>query len=81
MECTILQEATEKSDVYSFAIILFELLTREVPWQSKPKESLPYMVGEMKKRPESPKLLVVEKELLEMKKLMEDCWRQEASER
>ncbi len=66
--------------MYSYGVILYELLTREVPWNGMPQESLPHLVGELHRRPENiPKDL--DKNLSALKLLMEDCWKQEPTKR
>jgi len=66
---------TEKIDVYSFSIVLFELLTGELPYQNENSFSLPVLVTKGL-RPTIPK--TVPKPWV---KLMTQCWNDKPSKR
>jgi len=66
---------TEKADVYSFAVIMWELLTRDMPFGEAEAFTIPVLVTKGK-RPELPK-----KYPKEFGKLLEKCWNQKSEKR
>ena len=73
------QPHTEKSDVYSYGIILYELLSRKVPWKDRVTESIPHAVVIENKRP---RLAVdIPRELEYMEKMMRRCWHRNTGQR
>ena len=67
------QPHTEKSDVYSYGVILYELLGRMLPWDDQIQESIPYLVNQKRMRPEL-KELEIDAHLLHVETLMKQCW-------
>lgn len=63
------QAATIKSDVYSYAILIWALVTRCVPFQDLPNEALVGLVAIRHQRPDIP-----ERVPLFWKELMTTCW-------
>lgn len=63
------EPADEKVDVYSFAIILWELATMEVPYIGYQVTALPVLVSQEQLRPSLPADLP-----LPVKELLEQCW-------
>ena len=65
-----IKERSEKGDIYSFGVILWELTTREIPWKQENYSNLDIvwivMEGETLKIPEN-----CPQELQEM---MKQCW-------
>jgi serine/threonine-protein kinase CTR1 len=82
-EVVFKQPYTQKADVYSYGIVLFEILTRQTPWNDLPtkwlvshlekalREGRRPTVGSEHRRPEHAAFI----------ELMELCWQQEADER
>lgn len=66
---------TEKADVYSYGIILWELVTRQMPFGDIEAFSVPLMVSRGE-RPDLPKDLQVE-----WRKLIKSCWHQKPASR
>lgn len=63
-------QVTEKVDVYSFSILLWEMLTGQVPWSNVPSPmQIIYYVGVLGQRMEIP-----ENCLPSLKELIEMCW-------
>ncbi len=70
--------ATEKVDVYSYAILLWECITGKVPWGHVPSPmQIIYYVGVLNQRPSFPESVTSEP----FKKLIEDCWVVDPKER
>jgi serine/threonine protein kinase len=64
--------ATEKVDVYSFSILLWECITGKVPWGHVPSPmQIIYYVGVLNQRPLMPSDGSVPKDL---EQLIQDCW-------
>ena len=64
--------ATEKVDVYSFAILLWECVTGRVPWGHVPSPmQIIYYVGVLNQRPALPAGNSLPDDLVQ---LIEDCW-------
>ena len=64
--------ATEKVDVYSFAILLWECITGKVPWGHVPSPmQIIYYVGVLNQRPALPADDSFPEDL---RQLIEDCW-------
>jgi serine/threonine protein kinase len=66
---------TEKADVYSYGIILWELLSRQMPFGDIEAFSVPLMVSRGE-RPDMPK-----DSPLEWRKLIKSCWHQKPTSR
>ena len=69
------QNYTNKVDVYSFGVIVWEILTEQIPWKDKNTVNVALMVSQ-NKRPEIPGHCPVE-----LKKLITACWNQDPSKR
>eukprot|EP00890_Picochlorum_soloecismus_P004714 jgi/Picsp_1/5243/NSC_02606-R1_protein len=68
---------TEKVDVYSFSILLWECLTGKIPWGSIPSPmQIIYYVGVLAQRPKMPSTAPEN-----LKLLIEDCWQTEPTAR
>ena len=65
------QLITEKSDVWSFGVVLFEIVTRTMPWKEKIPQAIAYAIfeGERLKMPED-----IQPEILS---LANDCWNED----
>lgn len=69
--------ATEKVDVYSYAILLWECITGKVPWGHVPSPmQIIYYVGVLNQRPTMPTTIHDS-----FKTLIEDCWKVDPKER
>lgn len=63
-------QVTEKVDVYSFAILLWEMLTGDVPWGGVPSPmQIIYYVGVLQQRPRMPQSCPTA-----LRELIEACW-------
>ena len=76
-------EADKKSDVFSFAIILWEMLHRELPWMGSDGSRLPAAeirdhALEGERLPVAPRISGAQPALLS---LLTACWDQEPSKR
>jgi len=75
-EIVLGQDYGKKADVYSFAIILWELITREEPFEGKPGMEIAVQVARFKLRPKIPNFCPDS-----YRGLLEQCWHQEPSKR
>lgn len=70
-------QVTEKVDVYSFAILMWEMLTGNVPWGNVPSPmQIIYYVGVLQQRPTMPEGCPEA-----LRKLIERCWSELPSDR
>lgn len=69
--------ATEKVDVYSFAILMWECLTGKIPWGHVPSPmQIIYYVGVLQQRPKLPATAPEE-----LKVLIKECWHEDPHQR
>ena len=66
------QKYTTKSDVYSYGIIMWEVCTREMPYDYFSREKILYRVSERKERPNLKRL--PNDTPKEFEELMQKCW-------
>eukprot|EP00798_Chlamydomonas_sp_ICE-L_P016741 gene16741-23013_t len=78
-ECFQESTLTPKADVYSWAIIMFEMLTGEMPWYGSNNMGIIYNVVMKGLRPELPE--EEERCPTDLKALIQDCWHQDAKSR
>jgi len=69
-------EVTMKADVYSFAVVIFEVVTTELPWEGVQVAQIIRKVCDKNERPQIP-----EDANEDLKSLAEDCWKGDAKER
>ena len=62
-------ERSEKGDIFSFAVILWELITRQIPWKGIASDKLSYEVSRDEKR-----LPIPVNRDKEYKSVFEKCW-------
>ena len=67
---------TLKCDVYSYGIVLWELLTREIPFSDMPLVQVVWAVAECDERPEIPSTFPAG-----FHTIIEQCWQQEPEQR
>ena len=73
------EKSSEKSDVYSFAIVIWEVITSKIPWKGKDDGRIIGLVAYEKKRPE---LKGGEEDCSQgLRSLMERCWDHEPQNR
>ena len=70
------EEVTMKADVYSFAVVIFEVVTTELPWEGLQATEIMFAVCFNNERPQIP-----EDANEDLKSLAEDCWKADAKER
>lgn len=73
-------EYTEKCDVYSFGIILWEIMSEEEPFEDLEPFAIYYNVVIDNERPDSEKL-ILEQKLEHLKALAEKCWTRDPNDR
>eukprot|EP00798_Chlamydomonas_sp_ICE-L_P032475 gene32475-17710_t len=78
-ECFQESTITPKADVYSWAIIMWEMLTQQMPWYGSNNMGIIYNVVYKGLRPELPE--DVERCPEDLASLIKDCWQQEAKAR
>lgn len=71
-------EPTEKVDVYAFGIVMWELVTRTIPFEKIPLESLPVLIGTENITPEIPESTNIPEGLID---LMQSCWHKDPESR
>ena len=74
----IVPHVTERSDIYSFGIIMWECITGQRPWANCAQMAIIYQVEQRGRRPEWPKSVVVPESL---KRLIKLCWHPRPRER
>ena len=72
---------SEKSDVYSFAVVIWEVLTRDRPYEGLKPVQISMQVISKKKRPPLPPKEAVPNSLASLVTLMQQCWEQEPADR
>ena len=65
-----------KVDVYSFAIVLWEIITCQLPWYGLDLQGMVLAVVHRNQRPQIPTTLAPE-----LQQLLNDCWRPEPGRR
>ena len=78
-EVIVCQRYTTKSDVYSFGIIIWEVCTREMPYDNINKETILYRVSVNRERPS--KKRIPNDTPVKLKELMERCLEHEPNKR
>jgi serine/threonine protein kinase len=69
-------KVSEKSDIFSFGVVLWELVTLEIPWKGLRAEQVIFAVGA------EGKLLPLDNVMqLDVKSLIEACWHPQPRER
>jgi serine/threonine protein kinase len=67
---------TEKADIYSYSLVMYELITRLEPYKGVKQMDLPIFVAVEKRRPDIPSACPPE-----FAKLIQKCWNPIADER
>jgi len=75
-EIVRMEAYTDKVDVYSFGIILWELITRQEPYGGKRGVQIAYAAAEQGTRPPIPSFIPES-----YSKLMQECWADKADDR
>ena len=74
------QKFSEKSDVYSFAVVVWEILTRRIPWQGVSEAQIMTAVLLDGKRPEYEQMEIIGP-LRKYEDLVMQCWKQDSAQR
>jgi serine/threonine protein kinase len=70
-------QVTEKVDVYSFAVLIWEMITGQIPWSHIPSPmQIIYYVGVLSQRP-----VIPEQCLPSLKELIQHCWAESPTSR
>jgi len=75
-EALVHQRYSSKSDVYSFAIVMIEMLTRQEPWPNETAVSVAIAVGRDDQRPSIPDFTPPK-----IKEIIQKCWATEPTKR
>jgi hypothetical protein len=81
-EIVFKQPYTQKADVYSYAIVLFEILTQTTPWNELPDDFISLQILDALKRGRRPRVTGYSEDLYTpFRGLMERCWAEKADDR
>jgi serine/threonine protein kinase len=81
---SLISKVTERCDVYSYAMLLFEMITNEIPWQHREFVDVFRMVAFENLRPKLPEIddNKINKEAYEqIYSLIQECWLAESEAR
>ena len=65
-----------KTDIYSFGIVMFEIMTETLPYSGFDIDQIAYRVVNMQQRPDDFRSVVYKPDRDKLIQLMQQCWRQ-----